>query len=199
MQPFQLTAALLLWQTVSGQPITYCGPDPCLVPINGISCSDLILNYKFLGSCCRLVDIPATGGCRVEVGGPGGANCAWVPFCGSCDHSGDSFCGTEYRTDTDDACPDVSYDALTIQSSWRDSPTCAPSSVPSVAFSEAPSELPTLMPAVPTPSPTSLLAASPTTSPGLASPTSPPSQSSDTPTTLLFIVVVTVTLLATFV
>ena len=114
MQLFQLivAAALLFLQKVSGQPLTQCGPAPCLVPINSISCEDLILNYKFLGSCCRLVDIPATGGCRVEVGGPGKGNCAWLPFCGFCDLTGDSFCGEIYETNTDEECPDLTYDAL---------------------------------------------------------------------------------------
>lgn len=93
------------------------------------------MNYEFFGSCCRLVDIPATGGCRVDIGG--GGNCAWFPFCGSCDYSGDSFCGREYRTDTEAACPDLDYDALAIQSAWDDDPTCMPSAAPAFDFTES--------------------------------------------------------------
>lgn len=186
MQLFQLTAALLLWQTVSGQPITYCGPDPCLVPINGISCSELILNYRFLGSCCRLVDIPATGGCRVEVGGPGGANCAWVPFCGSCDPTGDSFCGREYRTDTDQECPALTYDALAIQSAWDENATSVPVFTPSGNESVAPSVFFAEPPTCP-----------PTTAPVAVSPTNPPAPSSAVSIFSLFGAVVSATLCAT--
>lgn len=142
----------MIWSSASGQPLTFCGPDPCLVPIQGYSCADLILNFKFLGSCCRLVDIPATGGCRVEVGGPGQGNCAWVPFCEPCGpDTADSECGREFRTSTSEACPDLTYDALAIQAAWEaDSlppveggsaapsqffegpPTCPPSKAPTV-------------------------------------------------------------------
>ena len=152
MKYSQVITGALIWSSASAQPFTYCGSEPCLVPIQGYSCEELILNFEFLGSCCRLVDIPATGGCRVEVGGPGKANCAWVPFCGSCDPASGSECGHEYQTETSESCPDLTYDALAIQAAWNESstsegnvttiasllegpPTCPPTSAPAVATS----------------------------------------------------------------
>lgn len=156
MKLSQFVAAALIWSSAYSQPLTFCGPEPCLVPIQGYSCADLILNFQFLGSCCRLVDIPATGGCRVEVGGPGQGNCAWVPFCEPCDPNDSSECGREFRTSTSDACPDLTYDALAIQAGWEaesPAPVEGGTSMPSQFFEGPPTCAPTQAPAPPTPVP----------------------------------------------
>ncbi len=143
-------SASFFWKTVSSQPLTFCGPEPCLVPINSISCEELILNYEFLGSCCSLVDIPATGGCRVEVAGKG--NCAWVPFCEPCDPNSESSCGREFRTDNSDPCPVLTYDALAIQRAWDQNITLpeGSSAAPSVYFPPPQTCPPTTAPGPPT-------------------------------------------------
>jgi hypothetical protein len=163
MKLSQLVAGALIWSSASGQPLTFCGPEPCLVPLQGYSCEDLILNFKFLGSCCSLVDIPATGGCRVEVGGPGNGNCAWVPFCEPCDPTNGSECGREFRTTTSDSCPVLTYNALAIQAAWEEEPSPpveGGTAMPSQFFEGPPTCLPTAAPVAPTGSPPSPSAAS---------------------------------------
>lgn len=149
-----LIFSLVVW-SVSGQRLKFCN-DKCLEPLNDISCEELILNYEFLGSCCSLVDIPASGGCRVEVGGPGKANCAWVPFCEPCDPDAGDKCGIEFQVDTDEACPDLDYDALAIQAAWEQPIESLPpveggTSMPTLYFAEPPSCAPTGPPVAPTP------------------------------------------------
>lgn len=156
MKLLQLVAGALIWSSASGQPLTFCGPDKCLQPIQDYSCEELILGFKFLGSCCSLVDIPATGGCRVEVGGPGQGNCAWVPFCEPCDPNDTSFCGNVYETTTSDACPNLTYDALAIQAAWEAEtppPAEGGTSMPSQFFEGPPTCLPTSAPVAPSPAP----------------------------------------------
>jgi hypothetical protein len=132
------------------QPITYCGQKPCLVPVNVLSCERMLTEYTFLGSCCRLTDIPQTGGCRVEVGAKG--NCLWTPRCGVCDTRTESGikCNHEYSTNTDDACPDLEYDALAIQGGGEMPATdvTGGSSMPSLFPASAPSCAPSASPTV---------------------------------------------------
>ena len=125
MKAATLIFVSLIW-TASSQAITYCGSSPCLEPYDSISCVDFIRTYRFFGSCCSLVDIPATGGCRVEVGGPGQGNCAWVPFCEPCSPNDPVQCGMEFQTTTSQSCPQLTYDALAIQKAWENPPTMSP-------------------------------------------------------------------------
>jgi hypothetical protein len=148
MKALKLVLGAILLDATLAQPITYCGQSLCLVPINVLSCERLLTEYQFFGSCCQLTDIPQTGGCRVEVGSKG--NCLWTPKCGLCDTRVEAGikCNQEFRTDTDDACPDLEYDALAIQGGGEmpantvtegssmpslfpaPAPTCAPSASP---------------------------------------------------------------------
>jgi hypothetical protein len=135
-----LVTALLFTAVSANNRYTFCGDKPCTIAFTEFSCEEFIQNYEFLGSCCRLVDIPATGGCRVEVGSVPGlakANCAWVPRCGSCDPNADVICGWTYETSTTDTpCLDEAYDAKAIQDAWEQA---ANTTAPVEGASEAPS------------------------------------------------------------
>jgi hypothetical protein len=144
-----------LFSAVSAQRFTYCGTDPCLIPIEQFSCEQLVRDYDFMGSCCRLVDNLATGGCRVEVGftpGAVGGNCAWVPRCEPCDPNAGDNCGWEYSTETTSYACDTEegYDALAIQQSWLNATVAQSdgSEAPSSVFfvDEPPSCQPTAAP-----------------------------------------------------
>ena len=92
---------------VSTQDYQFCGPQPCYIPLM-IPCRKLVNEYNFQGSCCSLVDIPATGGCRVTVAANG--DCAWVPKCGQCHPS--IGCNKIYQTTSTNRCPASIYKVL---------------------------------------------------------------------------------------
>eukprot|EP00536_Pseudo-nitzschia_multiseries_P005039 jgi/Psemu1/303081/fgenesh1_kg.91_\ len=126
------SAFLFDYANAQGTGQTYCGDEPCFIPLRS-SCQDLIDNYKFQGSCCALEIIPATGGCRITVGF---GNCFWYPFCGDCPVDGDLFvqdkCNIIHETDAvAKVCPKFDYDPLQIQNDplWETS-SCAPSMAP---------------------------------------------------------------------
>ena len=134
---------VLLVAVSANNRFTFCGEKPCLVVFQQFSCEEFIQNYVFYGTCCRLIDIPATGGCRVEVGftpGVAGGQCAWSPRCEPCDPNSEvnDFCNWPHETSTTTyECPVDAYDALAIQKAWgngTESVADATSDAPSSAF-----------------------------------------------------------------
>lgn len=110
----------------------FCGVEkPCIEPVR-MSCQEMIEKYQFQGSCCSMVDIPQTGGCRVTVTF---GNCFWYPWCGTCEEDEEvvSRCNNIFETGANQRpCPVGDYDPLEIQKSLAyDQPSCAPSMAPS--------------------------------------------------------------------
>jgi len=116
----------------SGTGQTFCGEEPCVIPLRS-SCEYMLENYQFQGSCCALEIIPATGGCRITVGY---GNCFWYPFCGDCEKDGALYvkdqCNVVFETNAlEKVCPKYDYDPLVLQNvpNFRTG-SCAPSMAP---------------------------------------------------------------------
>jgi len=109
----------------------FCGVKPCIEPVR-MSCQEMIEKYQFQGSCCSMVDIPQTGGCRVTVTF---GNCFWYPWCDTCEEDEEvvSRCNNIFETGANERpCPVGDYDPLEIQKSMDFAqPSCAPSMAPS--------------------------------------------------------------------
>lgn len=135
IQAIVLSCALLAG---SAQRLTNCGLAACVIPLNSISCLELLETYTFQGSCCSLEDIPATGGCRIRVAGAG--NCVWTPNCEACLSTSSEECWV-YETSTTDECPvlQYDYDAIAYQASMNSTASCSPTQAP-VAPSAAPQD-----------------------------------------------------------
>eukprot|EP00934_Nitzschia_sp_Nitz4_P000428 Nitzschia sp. Nitz4//scaffold24_size164493//53934//54443//NITZ4_002319-RA/size164493-processed-gene-0.189-mRNA-1//1//CDS//3329544087//428//frame0 len=125
-----------------GQRKTYCEETYCAEPFSFISCEEMLQQYEFHGtsSCCRLVDMPATGGCRVQVGG--GGTCWWTPYCGDCYADDAIMCNWEYATDETTPCDDDEsyHNPFEIQANetWRANVTCPPTAAPTASPTENP-------------------------------------------------------------
>jgi hypothetical protein len=111
--------------------INFCGVKPCIEPVR-MSCQEMIVKYRFQGSCCSMVDIPQTGGCRITVSY---GNCFWYPWCDTCEAEEAivSRCNNIFETSANERpCPVGEYDPLEIQKSVNfTQPSCAPSMAPS--------------------------------------------------------------------
>jgi hypothetical protein len=119
----------------------YYGIDPCLIPL-ALSCKEVVEGYNWQGSCCSLIDIPGTGGCRIHVAG------GEIVFgCSNLECDPANFCNEEHVTDTTkDACAESIYNPLVQMFGESSDGDDSNSTVPSFFLSMARMCSPTAMP-----------------------------------------------------
>ncbi|KAG7355244.1 hypothetical protein IV203_004600 [Nitzschia inconspicua] len=145
-----LLAVSLNLSLVQSQAFTnefYCGMGPCIVPLR-LPCEQMIEEYRFQGSCCSMVSVPETRGCRLTVANRG--NCFWYPYCGVPDPMDELIgAGIEYKTDSSADCPVSEFDPLFLNTSSPDfippenrtDVSCVPTMTPSL-LEGSPTETP---------------------------------------------------------
>jgi hypothetical protein len=141
-------------------PDNFCGPADCIIPLQGLSCEELVEKFDFQGNCCALTSVLATGGCRITVAGAGGiGQCYWEPKeqCGACAKDSalqtSAQCNLVHESRSTSVCPADNFNALKPPSpapSTADStapptiaPTCAPISQPVPGATPEPGDAPT--------------------------------------------------------
>jgi hypothetical protein len=107
----------------------FCGDQDCIIALR-LSCEEMIEQYHFQGSCCSMVPMPETRGCRLTVSNRG--NCFWYPYCGECDTTDAGIgCNLIYETESEGTCPPSDYDPVTDGlNRTEEGVSCAPTIAP---------------------------------------------------------------------